>query len=226
MTIPKVIVQTFKTKKLPFLTRWQIARARRKNPQYKYLYFDDVAVDAFIRDSFDDEVYRLYRRINIGAAKGDFFRYAFLLKHGGVYLDIDSCLAKNLDGLILPDDEALIAWEGNNIFYMQWVLISAPGHPFMQRTMEIMLDNMRENRYPHSVHQMTGPVPYTQAVQQCLVENPNVPHRVIDIENGDVFHFRYTFAKPSLYGLSRRDHWRTNQAVRPVLHPADTQVAA
>lgn len=226
MAIPKVIVQTFKTQKLPFLTRWQIARAKRRNPDYKYLYFDDAAVDAFIRQSFDAETYRLYRRINIGAAKGDFFRYAFLLKHGGVYLDIDSCMIKKLDDFILPEDEALIGWEGNGICYTQWVMVSAPGHPFLQRTMEIILDNLRENRFPFNVHQMTGPTPYTQAIQQCLSADSSVPHRLIDLENGKYFRFRYAFAKPSLYGLSRRDHWRTDQQQRPVLSPPEHGVAA
>jgi mannosyltransferase OCH1-like enzyme len=226
MAIPKVIVQTFKTQKLPFLTRWQIARAKRRNPQYEYLYFDDAAVDAFIRDSFDDEILRLYRRINIGAAKGDFFRYAFLLKHGGVYIDIDSCLVKKLDDFLLPNDQALIAWEGNGIHFVQWVLVFAPGHPFMQRTMEIIIDNLRENRFPYDVHQMTGPTAYTHAVQQCLAEDPSIPHRVIDIEHGNFFRFRYAFAKPSLYGLSRRDHWCTNSASRPVLIPTNRALAA
>lgn len=226
MAIPKVIVQTFKTQKLPLLTRWQIARVKRRNPQYTYRYFDDAAVDAFVRESFGGEIHRLYRRINVGAAKGDFFRYAYLLKHGGVYLDIDSCVVKRLDDFILPEDDAILGWEGNQMFYIQWVLVCSPGHPFMQRTMEIILRNLQENRYPFNVHHMTGPAAFTEAVQQCLAEDPSIPHRVIDLENGNYFRFRYAFAKPSLYGLSRRDHWRTNQHLRPVLSPQEHGVAA
>lgn len=226
MAIPKVIVQTFKTRNLPLLTRWHIARAKRRNPEYTYRYFDDSAVDAFIRDSFGGEIYQLYRRVNVGAAKGDFFRYAYLLKHGGVYLDIDSCLVKKLDDFLLPDDQAVIGWEGNNVLYLQWVLVFAPGHPFMQRTMDIMIDNLKTNRFPFDVHKMTGPTAYTQAIQQCLAEDSSIPHRVIDVEHGNYFQFRYAFAKPSLYGISRRDHWCTNPHLKPVILPTAQSVAA
>jgi hypothetical protein len=120
----------------------------------------------------------------------------------------------------------LIGWEGNGVFYTQWVLVSAPGHPFLQRTMEIILDNLHENRFPFNVHEMTGPAPYTQAIQQCLSADASIPHRLIDLEHGDYFRFRYPFAKPSLYGLGRRDHWRTDQHLRPVLSLQEHGVAA
>jgi inositol phosphorylceramide mannosyltransferase catalytic subunit len=220
MSIPKRIVQTFKTSRLPWLTRWQVRRAKRLNPDYEYCYFDDEAVDRFVREEFDDEIFQLYKRINIGACKGDFFRYAYLLKRGGVYLDIDSCFVKPLATLILPTDEALIAWERNQMFYVQWALAYAPGHPFLVRTMEVILDNLKSNRFPYNVHAMTGPSAYTQAIRESLAADPNVSHRIVDIESGEHFQFRYVFAKPSLYGLSRAGHWQTNAATRPILKPS------
>ena len=221
MAIPKRIVQTFKTNKLPLLVRWQIWRAKRLNPRYEYCYFDDEAVDAFIRHEFNDEIYQLYKRINIGACKGDFFRYAYLFKRGGIYLDIDSCFVKPLDDFILPSDEALIAWEGNGLFYAQWALAFAPGHPFLKRTLDIIVENLKANRFPYDVHSMTGPTPYSQAIRESLAADPDIAHRVIDIDKEKYFQFRYAFAKPSLYGLRRSEHWKTNAGLRPVLKPVE-----
>ncbi|MGY0039768.1 glycosyltransferase family 32 protein [Pedobacter sp. NJ-S-72] len=89
MSIPKIIHQTFKTSKLPVITRWHIARFRKKNPEYSYEFYDDLRIEAFLLKEFDEDMLSLYKRINIGAAKADFFRYAVLYKKGGVYLDID-----------------------------------------------------------------------------------------------------------------------------------------
>ncbi|HTF82401.1 MAG TPA: glycosyltransferase, partial [Cytophagales bacterium] len=102
MAIPKIIYQTYKSSKLPVLTRWHIHRMKKKNPEYRYEFYDDLRIDAFISEAYGKEVFDLYKRINIGAAKADFFRYAILYKHGGVYVDIDSLIKKKLDDFILP----------------------------------------------------------------------------------------------------------------------------
>ncbi|ULT22460.1 hypothetical protein KUH03_23990 [Sphingobacterium sp. E70] len=82
MAIPKVIYQTFKTNQIPWLTKLYIKRFRRKNKSYRYEFYDDQRVDAFIKESFDKEVYKAYSRLQIGAAKADFFRYAVLYIYG------------------------------------------------------------------------------------------------------------------------------------------------
>lgn len=46
------------------------------NPEYDYQFFDDDAIEKFIREEFSQDIYEQYQKINIGAAKADFFRYA------------------------------------------------------------------------------------------------------------------------------------------------------
>jgi mannosyltransferase OCH1-like enzyme len=70
---------------------------RRRNSGYDYQFYDDERVDEFIRQEYGGDVLSLYRRINIGAAKADLFRYAVLYKSGGIYWDIDSLLVDKLD---------------------------------------------------------------------------------------------------------------------------------
>lgn len=215
MAIPKIIYQTFKSLQLPWLTRWHISRFRARNPSYTYEFYDDQRVDEFISTEYGREVFNLYKQINIGAAKADFFRYAILYKKGGVYLDIDSTIKKKLDDFILPTDEAIVSEESHPGVYVQWPLIYSAGHPFLERTIEIVLDNIRNNRFPNSVHQMTGPTAYTKAIKECLTNNPNIPHRFSGIDYDGIFNFSYRGSKLFLY--RGNEHWKKQEHIIPVL---------
>ena len=215
MAIPKIIHQTFKTDKLPFITRWHIAGFRRRNPEYTYEFYDDDRIVSFLQDNFDEDVLKQYLRLNIGAAKADFFRYAVLLKKGGVYIDLDSSINGRLSKFIKPNDVAVISKERNPGLYVQWALVFEANHPFMQRTMDMMLDNIRHNRYPHDVHQMTGPQVYSNAINAALLENPHIPHRVLGYDYNGHMKFKYLLGK--LMYANRSEHWKTKQLTTPVL---------
>lgn len=45
MAIPKQIFQTFKTKKLPLITRFHIWNIKRRNPEYRYFFYDDHDIE-------------------------------------------------------------------------------------------------------------------------------------------------------------------------------------
>jgi mannosyltransferase OCH1-like enzyme len=218
MPIPKVIYQTFKTADLPLITRWHIRRFRKKNSEYAYEFYDDLRIEQFFAEEFDNEMLDLYRKLNIGAAKADFFRYAILLKKGGVYLDIDSAVNGKLSSLIRPDDSALVSPESNGICYIQWALIYESGHPFLKKTMEIILENIRWNKFPHDVHHMTGPTPYTLAIKECLKNNPEIPHRFLTPEYGNHMKFKYRLSNFFLYG-NKSQHWKKLQITSTVLKP-------
>jgi len=214
MSIPKVIYQTFKSHQLPLITRWHISRFMKKNREYRYEFYDDERIESFLREAYDEETFELYKQLNIGAAKADFFRYAILFKKGGVYLDIDSLINGRLNDFILPDDVAVISNERNPGIYVQWALVFQANHPFLQKTMELMSDNIRNNKYPHDVHKMTGPTVYSAAIKQCLKENPDIAYRELGIDYNGHFKFKYPLSK-LLY--LRGTHWKKQQLTQPVL---------
>jgi len=218
MAIPKTIYQTYSSSRLPVLTRWHVRNMRRRNPEYDYQFYDDDRVDDFIRNEYGGEVLGLYRRINIGAAKADLFRYAVLYRRGGVYLDIDSLLVDSLDSFLAPDDRAIISLESNREHYVQWALMYEPEHPFLAKTLDKVLGNLRVNRFPYNVHGMTGPGPYTLAIKECLNEMPGVAHRELGVDYTRHLKSTYPMGKLFLYGLSRKNHWQTQrQQSRPVI---------
>lgn len=215
MPIPKVIHQTFKTKKLPFITRWHISRMLKRNPGYAYEFYDDERIEEFLLKEFDEETLTLYQRLNIGAAKADFFRYAVLLKKGGIYLDIDCKTVSKFSAFIKTEDEAIITRERNPEYFVQWGLIYSPGHPFLRKTVELTLDNIRTNRYPNDVHQMTGPSVYTIAIEESIKANPDIAHRVLGIDYQGHIKPKYKLSKFFLYKPGM--HWKDEQKIKPVL---------
>ena len=221
MAIPKTIYQTFKTERLPLLTRWHIHSMRRRNPEYDYQFYSDERIHDFIQAEWGNDVFRLYQRIQIGAAKADFFRYAILYKKGGVYLDIDSLNKKKLSDLIQVGDSAIISLEKHQECFAQWALIFEAGHPFLEKTMEIVLDNLKNSRYPRDVHRMTGPGAFTLAIQACLAKSQTIPYREVGVDYDGFFQFHYRFSKFFLYGIQRKEHWRTQQREKGLLKELD-----
>lgn len=216
MSIPKVIYQTYKTNKLPFIFRWHIGRLKKKNPDYDYQFYDDSRIDKFILNEFGENIFKLYKCINIGAAKADFFRYAILYKRGGIYLDIDSRIINKINSFITPEDKAVISYEDNGIFFIQYALFFEKNHPFLKKTLELIVKNLLNNTYPNDTHRMTGPTVFTEAIKKCL-ETDNVSHRILQEDYDKNVQFSFRSSKTFLYGLSRKGHWKKQSASIPVI---------
>lgn len=220
MSIPKVIYQTFKTKNIPWLTRFYIYRFMKKNPGYKYEFYDDNRIDDFFKDSFNTRIYRAYRKLQIGAAKADFFRYAVLYKTGGVYLDLDSDLLVSLDEYLKEDDTAFIAREGPHPFFTQWALVFDKNHPFLERVIEYIVENIEQNKFPHDVHSLTGPAVYTRAINDVITENPDVTYRMAPDDYRGLMQFKYKLCKFLIY-KNKSKHWKKLQQRISVLKDDD-----
>jgi mannosyltransferase OCH1-like enzyme len=216
MAIPKIIHQTFKTSDLPWITTWHIRQFRKNNPEYTYEFYDDNRIRLFLTKEYNRDVLALYDQIQIGAAKADFFRYAVLNIKGGVYLDIDSSIPGKLNNLIFPNDVALVSKENKSPCYIQWALVYAPAHPFLKKTLEMMFENIKENKFPHDVHHMTGPTVYTNAIKTCLEDDPSIPYRILGEEYDNKMKFKYKLSKFFLYS-KKEDHWKRQQLTRSVL---------
>lgn len=218
MAIPPKIYQTFKTERLPLITRWHIYKLKKRNPDFEYHFFKDEDILNFIKSEFDEEVYCQYQKLNIGAAKADFFRYAILFKFGGIYLDIDSVIREKISSFVsIENDSALISLGKHKKNYVQWALFYESGHPFLEETWKLVIDNIKTNRYPYDVHKMTEPTVYTQAINNCLQKAHSIMFRELSVDYDQKAKFSYLFSKFSLYGIKRKGHWKNVSKFIPVL---------
>ena len=102
-----------------------------------------------------------------------------LYKYGGVYLDMDSSIAKPLRELIKNDDQAIISSENNpERILLQWCLIFSKQHPILKKTIELIVENIKNNSYPNDILRMTGPRVFTKAVMEFHKESFN--NKILD----------------------------------------------
>lgn len=86
MTIPKIVMQTGFSENNESDAKKSIIE---KNPEYTYEYYNDNQCIKFISEYFSQLEVDAFIKLKPGAFKADFFRYCYLYKNGGVYIDLD-----------------------------------------------------------------------------------------------------------------------------------------
>ncbi len=205
--IPKIIFQTWKTKDLhPNIVKIR-TRIQELNPTYKMMLFDDDDMERFIYDNFSDTVYSAYKRLVVGAAKADFWRYCVLYLVGGIYLDIDSEIVRPLDELIQECDQCIITREKHTGNFNNWFMIFEPNHPILKKAIEMCcwnIENYSSADTAINVAQLTGPAgPFTCAINETLVplykESVHLWYET-DAELNDVFNTETSPMRVRFYG--------------------------
>ena len=161
--IPKSIYQTFYTKNLPINIQNLINDMLLNNPGYNHFLYDDNDIDNFIKTEFDNETYKAFKMLNVGAAKADFWRYCILYKRGGVYLDIDSDIIGKLDKLITSSDKAIISRESCENQFVQWCLMFSANHKVLEICINKCKDNIL-NKKTNNIWYLTGPRVFSESV--------------------------------------------------------------
>nr|QFG74718.1 MAG: glycosyltransferase sugar-binding region containing protein [Megaviridae environmental sample] len=175
--IPYYIIQTFKTREVPItmwsnLNKWHIL-----NPEYDYLFFDDIDIENYI-ENFDyselnlskAELMKAYKKIKPGAGKADLFRLLIIYDKGGCYFDIDTTPLVPLRTFIKSDDE-VVSGIGERGDFHQWGLIYIPKHPFIKKTLELATSNIINENFIDNKKQLeylSGPPCLDLAIKQAL----------------------------------------------------------
>ena len=236
--IPKNIFRTWYTDDLHPEIQNQINRIKELNPNYNHQIYTDEEIDKFVNENYPGEIADAYNRLNIIVAKVDFWRYLVLYKYGGVYVDMDSTININLDNFIRDSDEAIITAENNPNYYVQWALIYNKGHPILKKTIDLIVDNIKNNTYPNDIIKMTGPGVYSKAVELVHAElfGSKYDHSTITKEtdvtfekNGTSYRFfsidyykeEYITFKCNhwwqLFQYKNKKQWRDEAAEKPLL---------
>src|SRR4051794_2540845 len=87
--IPRVIVQTWHTTTLSPSMAKAMHTVRHFNPEYRYQLFDDAMCRSYLETNFGPLAARAFDELVPGAFKADLWRYGWLFREGGVYVDAD-----------------------------------------------------------------------------------------------------------------------------------------
>ena len=84
--IPENIILTWKDNSIP---NYIFERIKLLNPEKKIIFFTDEDIINFLLKNYNLDYVNFFNRLDFGRYKADFFRYCYLYKKGGYYVDID-----------------------------------------------------------------------------------------------------------------------------------------
>jgi inositol phosphorylceramide mannosyltransferase catalytic subunit len=164
-SIPRRIIQTGKSWKLPLVEQAAVASLTALNPGFEYVFFDDSEVESFVSREFP-EFHRVFNQFPHRIQRFDFFRYLAVYRLGGFYFDLDVFLARGISELtastcVFPFEELTLNSYLRNKYNMDWEIGNyafgaTAQHPFLHA----IIDNcIRAQKDPEWVAPMMAGIP-------------------------------------------------------------------
>jgi mannosyltransferase OCH1-like enzyme len=215
-TIPKIIIQTWKSNNVPQRYMPLIESVKTNNPDYEYLFFTDDDIEKFFK-LYYPEYWSTYLSLPVKIQRIDFFRYVAVYHYGGFYLDLDMRVYKNFNPLlkhscIFPVDEYIdvrhcqvkrykpFCDRGQNFLLGQYAFAASPKNPFIK----LLIDQIHANIHKYIknvdfasedyIYKTTGPDYVTEVFMNYKNKNG-----ITIIDNGSRQHFG-DYAKHNYFG--------------------------
>ncbi|MBU1668293.1 glycosyl transferase [bacterium] len=153
--IPKIIWQTNFTNKVTFPVYANYLFNRLISPDFEYRYVSTEDRLTFLKEHASQEVFKAYEQLTDGAAQADLWRMFTLNHEGGVYMDIDAHAVWPLSKMIQPDDTEVFLL--NKQHYTNYFIASQKNNPILEKTINIIVDNIEKKKVDGGVYDLTGP---------------------------------------------------------------------
>jgi mannosyltransferase OCH1-like enzyme len=133
--IPRIVIQTSKDPIPPKV----VDQLKKQLGEWEYLYFSDDDIMTFFTENADDafpDIIGKFQSFATGPHKADLFRYYYIYKHGGLFIDSDLMAYDPLEDIV-----------GKNSFVSVWAikppdsvfngfLGATAGHPIVKSALE------------------------------------------------------------------------------------------
>jgi len=96
--IPRIIIQTWKTKEIPEKYIKYVESIKKYNPEFEIKLFSDEDIVNFLSENYPSQ-YEIYQKIPKIIQKIDYFRYVAIYHYGGFYFDLDMIGLKSIKEL-------------------------------------------------------------------------------------------------------------------------------
>lgn len=169
-TITKIIWQTNYTNNVSLPVYVNYLFNRLMSLDWEYRYVSTEARLEFIRSHATERYANAFEKLTDGAAQADFWRLFVLNYHGGVYMDIDAHLVWPLSKIIASDDKEIFLMTKHN--YSNYFIASAKDNPYLQKALEMIVENIEQKNIGNGVYDLTGPTVLNRAIGDA-----NVKHR-------------------------------------------------
>jgi hypothetical protein len=136
-------------------------------------WFDDSDCDAFMRTQ-SSEIYKSYNTLKPTAFKADLFRLCLLYENGGMYVDAQTTpyvsirdMLKNCYDIMQKHVFVSVLDRTRGGIHNGFIFCS-PKHPFVERCIERIVENVKNRDYTNHVLGVTGPICLYQAINDVL----------------------------------------------------------
>ena len=216
--IPKIIIQTWKTKDIPDKYKEDVDSVKKYNKDYEFLFFDDNDIETFLKNNYP-KYYESYMKLPVKIQKIDYFRYIAIYHYGGFYFDLDMRCLNPLDELldydcIFPVDDNLNGKKCNKVRFNnmcnnnikvllgQYAFGAKPKNEFIKLLIDNIHNNVDKYIEDHKkiknkfvyIYTTTGPDFVTNIYMNYI--NKQMVH-ILEYEDGEYFG---KYAKHNHYG--------------------------
>lgn len=187
--IPKKIWQTNFSEKCTLPMYLNFKHNRSLSSDFEYHYVSTEERDEYVKKHASKRIYSAFKRLTDGAAQADLWRLLVLYNEGGVYMDIDATLVKQLSLSLSTNEQVFIRNSGG---FTNFFLATIPKSNLFLECLEKVVRNIEnydanENK---TVFDVTGP-----GALLSILENHNLcykPQQTISIQGAFTNeHFQY-----------------------------------
>ena len=174
--IPKNIFQTHKSMNY-IRTKSKIYNAtnswKKYANEFNYYFFNDKMCDEFIKNNFDENIYKAYSILPMAVMKADLWRYCVIYKYGGIYADTDTICKINPN--IFINDSLLTIVPENKTHLCQWVFSAPENSAILKTIIDLSVERILNTsiKGEHIIHNLTGPGVFTDGIELYLKNNNN-----------------------------------------------------
>lgn len=194
-TIPKNIFQTHKSMKY-IKAKSKIYNAtnswKKYTNEFNYYFFNDKMCDDFIKNNFDENIYKVYSMLPMAVMKADLWRYCVIYKYGGIYADTDT-ICKINPNIFINNSLLTVAPEPGHNYFCQWSFSAPANSPILKTIIDLCVKRILTTpiKGEHIIHYITGPALFSDGINLYL-ENNNKPI----FENiNNYYNYQYSFLK-------------------------------
>ncbi|APE32106.1 glycosyl transferase [Halomonas aestuarii] len=199
--IPRIIWQTNFTDRVTLPVYLNYLFNRLMAPGFEYRFMVTQARGDFIKTHYPEETFQNYNRLQIGAAQADVWRVLVLLKHGGVYLDIDAHLVWPLAWILRRTKKELYVTTRKGQL-SNYFIASQPESSHLQKVADRINLNINERRFS-GVFQLTGPGVFNEVLDPAEVNTISYRH-ACNQGNFTNRHFQYIDKKEGKWHEQQR----------------------
>ena len=150
-----------------------------KNKGFDYRLITDSIGVKLIESHFGESAVSAFKKLKAGAAKGDFMRYIVMYIYGGVYLDMDAYIVRDISEFL---DYNFVWIYDNSYNISQWFFMISPKNIILKEIIDEMITRIQNNE--QNIFLATGPTLVSDVIFSKLTKeklyntNKSIPQTV------------------------------------------------